>query len=97
MPRPLLSQVGDEAEMRNWREVETAFRDLGPAADAALTGYVNLVAGDNEVSLPRGVVNPRGRITVYQNAASTLLDVGLRNGRWVVNASAATRARFLFF
>jgi hypothetical protein len=68
---------------------------LCPVVRGALTGKLALVAGDNKVTTP--VSNPRGRVTVFQDAASTLIDGAATPTTWVVNASAPCNAIFLFF
>lgn len=83
------------ATRRNFSELQRAFRELGPLAFGYMTEELSLVAGDNPV-VPT-VAGPRGRITVFQTAASTLTDKGLdSNGRWIVTASAPCKARFVF-
>lgn len=93
----MYGEVDDEVGRRNWVETERVLDRMCPVVDGALSATVDLVAGDNPVSLPRGITNPRGRLTVFLSAAVDVYDVGLVSGRWVVNSSGAARARFLFF
>lgn len=67
-----------------------------PLVGARLVRDVALVAGDNRVR--HGLVRATGRVLVRISAAVTLFDKDDSDPAfWVVNASGAATASFLFF
>lgn len=96
--RLLLSPVADRAAHANFREVHRALSDMHPAVNGRETGLISLEAGLNRVR--PSVPHPRGRATVFQIGHATIVDVFDtvdENGHWLVDASAACQARFLFY
>lgn len=91
-----LLRVADETLQRNFDRIKQALVSLAPIASAVLTGDIALAIGANTIPSPG--YRPRGRIVVYQTAASTITDTGTdANGQLTVNSTAACTCRFLLF
>lgn len=94
--KPLqLHRVEDEVTQRNFQALVDWVNQLSGVISGQIVEMA-LVVGDNIIHPP--VKHAKGRITVYQDAVSSLIDSGLQaDGTWIVNASVACNVRLLFF
>lgn len=93
----LIGKTDNQTLDSNFAEVSRGLSELSPLANGVETTDQTLAVGDNNIPVPGKIKTPRGRVTTYISAASTLFDKGMVNGKWVVNASAVCTARFLFY
>jgi hypothetical protein len=92
-----LAKVGIETVDRNFFDIKKTIGDACPVIRGVVTGDTLLATGENRIRLPGRVKSPVGRIVVYQTAAASIVDVGQDGDYWVVDSSAPTTVRMLFF
>ena len=97
MAQPLIRRVTDKDTHQNFEEIARHLREADHNLRGVMTNQVALVTGDNSLDLPGTIKNVVGRHTIYLDAAVTLFDRGITNGKWVVNSSGPANARFIFF
>lgn len=95
MIKPYFAKTNDNILDRNFQELTRVFASLSDTATARPLISASLAAGDN--SITPNVASPLGRIIVFQDAAASLFDKGLINGKWVINASAPCNVKLTFF
>jgi hypothetical protein len=92
----MIRRVQDEVTNTNFTEIGRVLAELSIAVLGRLTPLTAITTGANVITPT--VAKPLARITVYQDAVSSLTDGGLNTaGQWQITASAPCNARFLFF
>lgn len=91
----VLAHTGHGPTDRNFQAIKDMFDGASPAIRGQVTKTIALIAGNNVIKTP--VKNAQGRHVVFQDAASTILDVAHSGDTWTVNASSPCNVRMIFF
>jgi len=95
MTKPKFVKTNLDAVDRNFQELTKLWGAFFPGVTAVAPISATLAAGDNAITPT--ITNPQGRLITFQDAAASLFDKGMVDGKWVINASAPCNIKLTFF